>query len=190
MDVLRVRCVRSATASKNAVCAPGKQCLALRDASPLHTGGGERGARGPSRCHCCILLLLQQKDCAPMRFVGSQRCDCCHPAIICRRGSSTKQLSGWGSNSANKKQCPTKPLRSSIMQKPLRSGCAASAALSDLLTYLVLLSTGRVPVYAVVAEFIGVFLFQFIGGGADANSISTGTPPASLMMWLQGCHDA
>jgi hypothetical protein len=47
-----------------------------------------------------------------------------------------------------------------------------------------------VPVYAVVAEFIGVFLFQFIGGGADANSISTGTPPASLMMWLQGCHDA
>ena len=27
------------------------------------------------------------------------------------------------------------------------------------------------------AEFVGVFLFQFIGGGADANSISTGRCP-------------
>ena len=38
---------------------------------------------------------------------------------------------------------------------------------------------GKVPVYCVVAEFVGVFLFQFIGGGADANSISTGPAAAS-----------
>ena len=31
--------------------------------------------------------------------------------------------------------------------------------------------------HCVVAEFVGVFLFQFIGGGADANSISTGRCP-------------
>ncbi len=28
--------------------------------------------------------------------------------------------------------------------------------------------------YSVVAEFVGTFLFQFIGGGCDANSVSTG----------------
>ena len=38
-------------------------------------------------------------------------------------------------------------------------------------------AAGKVPVYCVVAEFVGVFLFQFIGGGADANSISTGRCP-------------
>ena len=42
---------------------------------------------------------------------------------------------------------------------------------------LVPLAAGKVPVYCVVAEFVGVFLFQFIGGGADANSISTGRCP-------------
>jgi len=39
---------------------------------------------------------------------------------------------------------------------------------------------GPVPVYCVVAEFIGVFLFQFIGGGADANSVSTGLGTAAI----------
>jgi|EP00802_Teleaulax_amphioxeia_P015739 aquaporin TIP len=39
---------------------------------------------------------------------------------------------------------------------------------------------GKVPVYCVVAEFVGVFLFQFIGGGADANSISTGLATAAI----------
>ncbi|EKX39832.1 hypothetical protein GUITHDRAFT_164839, partial [Guillardia theta CCMP2712] len=39
---------------------------------------------------------------------------------------------------------------------------------------------GRIPVSCVVAEFVGVFLFQFIGGGADANSISTGLATAAI----------
>lgn len=39
---------------------------------------------------------------------------------------------------------------------------------------------GDVPVYSVVAEFVGTFLFQFIGGGCDANSISTGLATAAI----------
>ena len=34
--------------------------------------------------------------------------------------------------------------------------------------------------YSVVAEFVGTFLFQFIGGGCDANSISTGSMNMAL----------
>ena len=33
---------------------------------------------------------------------------------------------------------------------------------------------GEIPASCLVAEFIGAFLFQFIGGGCDANSVSTG----------------
>jgi len=46
---------------------------------------------------------------------------------------------------------------------------------------------GKVPVYCVVAEFVGVFLFQFIGGGADANSISTG-PAAACAGFSLRCN--
>jgi hypothetical protein len=82
------------------------------------------------------LRFVANKKTAHMRFVGSQRCDCCHPAILCKRASSTKQLSGGRTNSANKQQYQKK---SAFKQKPLRSGCAASCAFSDLLTYLALL---------------------------------------------------
>ena len=39
------------------------------------------------------------------------------------------------------------------------------------------LVAGNIPPYCVLAEFIGVALFAFLGGGCDANSVSTGTPP-------------
>ncbi|KAJ1473681.1 aquaporin-like protein [Baffinella frigidus] len=39
---------------------------------------------------------------------------------------------------------------------------------------------GNVPSYCVAAEFIGSFLFQFIGGGCAANSISTGLATAAI----------
>jgi glycerol uptake facilitator-like aquaporin len=32
----------------------------------------------------------------------------------------------------------------------------------------------------VLAEFIGMFLFSFFGGGCDANSVSTGLPTAAI----------
>ena len=31
-----------------------------------------------------------------------------------------------------------------------------------------------------LAEFIGMFLFSFFGGGCDANSVSTGLPTAAI----------
>merc|ERR1712127_247596 len=37
-----------------------------------------------------------------------------------------------------------------------------------------------IPVCCVLAEFFGVFLFAFFGGGCDANSVSTGLPTAAL----------
>lgn len=43
---------------------------------------------------------------------------------------------------------------------------------------LTAICAGNVPPYCVAAEFIGTFLFQFIGGGCAANSISTGWRPA------------
>jgi len=35
-------------------------------------------------------------------------------------------------------------------------------------------------VYSIVAEFVGTFLYQFIGGGCDANSVSTGLATAAI----------
>ena len=32
----------------------------------------------------------------------------------------------------------------------------------------------------ILAEFLGVFLFSFFGGGCDANSVSTGLPTAAI----------
>lgn len=43
-----------------------------------------------------------------------------------------------------------------------------------------LLSAGNIPPYCVVAEFIGVALFAFLGGACDANSVSTGVDPTKL----------
>lgn len=37
-----------------------------------------------------------------------------------------------------------------------------------------------IPTCCVVAEFLGVFLFAFFGGGCDANSVSTGLPTAAI----------
>lgn len=61
-----------------------------------------------------------------------------------------------------------------LLRSALLSLCFPPCLLSRRLPWSSRLSAGKVPVYCVVAEFVGVFLFQFIGGGADANSISTG----------------
>lgn len=37
-----------------------------------------------------------------------------------------------------------------------------------------------IPPCCVIAEFLGVFLFSFFGGGCDANSVSTGLPTAAI----------
>ena len=37
-----------------------------------------------------------------------------------------------------------------------------------------------IPACCVLAEFLGVFLFSFFGGGCDANSVSTGLPTAAI----------
>jgi hypothetical protein len=33
---------------------------------------------------------------------------------------------------------------------------------------------GNIPIYCVIAEFVGVALFQFLGAATDANSASSG----------------
>ena len=37
-----------------------------------------------------------------------------------------------------------------------------------------------IPLCNVLAEFLGMFLFTFFGGGCDANSVSTGLPTAAI----------
>ena len=34
--------------------------------------------------------------------------------------------------------------------------------------------TGKIPTYALIAEFVGTLLFQFMGGGAALNAASAG----------------
>ena len=55
-------------------------------------------------------------------------------------------------------------MRGRVRTRPDRGGCYA----------------GNIPLYCVVAEFIGVALFTFLGGGCDANSVSNGVPPANF----------
>lgn len=45
---------------------------------------------------------------------------------------------------------------------------------------ILILHAAGVPTHAVVAEFIGTLLFQFIGGGAAANAVSTGLATAAI----------
>jgi hypothetical protein len=41
-------------------------------------------------------------------------------------------------------------------------------------TVLFHFAAGNIPIYCVLAEFVGVALFQFLGAGSDANSVTSG----------------
>ena len=59
-----------------------------------------------------------------------------------------------------------------VRTRPDRGGCYA----------------GNIPPYCIVAEFIGVALFAFLGGGCDANSVSNGELPANSPFPRNSCR--